>query len=145
MMQAAVYGRLGSDPRAITTKTGKAMATVRVAVQLDDRSEAPLWLGLVTFGKVAEVLLRHRVGDLLSASGRLQRNSWTDKNTGEVREQLEVIVENIVSARTVRLDGPRKRAAGGGKPASQQRRRNPEPFIDDSLDDLLPLDAEETS
>lgn len=127
MMQASVYGRLGQDPRAIETKTGKPMAVGSLAVALECRgADEPVtwWVGLVAFGKCAAVLLTHSKGDLLSVSGRVQLNTWTDKATGEEREQPQVVAEAIVSARTVR--------PGGGK--RRQREEPTEPHPADDLD-----------
>ena len=81
MMQMSAYGRLAADPRQIATKTGKSMATASLAVDVDDaNNDAPVWLGLVAFGRAADELLRHGKGDLISASGRVQRNSWRDND-----------------------------------------------------------------
>lgn len=111
MMQASTYGRLAADPRSIETKSGKPMATCRLAVHLDREDEAPLWLGLVAFGRLADELMRHGKGELVSVSGRIQRNTWTDRQTGEIREQLQLLADSLISARTVRPSGGRKRAA----------------------------------
>ena len=51
--QLACYGRLGRERGA-------------------DDAEATLWLGVVAFGRVAENLARHRSGEQVSVSGRLQ-------------------------------------------------------------------------
>lgn len=113
-MTAAIscYGRLGGDPRSIPTKTGNAMAVATLAVDIAEDAEGPpQWFGVVAFGQVAETLLRHAKGDLLSISGRLQRRTYTDRN-GEEREQLQVIADTIISARSVRPGGGRKRMAG---------------------------------
>ncbi len=77
--QAAIHGRLGGDPREITTKTVTPMAVATVAVTLETRGEEQEteWLGLVAFGKLAERLLRHRKGDMLSTAGKVQLNTWT--------------------------------------------------------------------
>lgn len=111
MMQASAYGRLGQDPRSITTKSGKPMAVASIAVAIDDSSDAPpLWIGIIAFGNVADDLLRHGKGDLLSASGRVQRTTWTTQ-AGEKREQLQIVADAIVSARTVRPSGGKRGAA----------------------------------
>lgn len=104
----SAYGRLGQAPRQITTRTGKSMAACTMAVDVAGYDDPPLWLGLIAFGRLADELLRHAKGDLLSASGRLQRNTWTDSD-GAAREQLQLVADTIVSARTVRPGG-RKRA-----------------------------------
>ena len=107
----AIYGRLGRDPHAIETRSGKPMAAATIAVEIGQDGEGePLWLGLLAFGRIAEDLLRHHKGDLLSAFGRVQRHTWTAHN-GEEREQLQIIAESIISARTVRPGGVCKRAA----------------------------------
>ncbi|HEX2796054.1 MAG TPA: single-stranded DNA-binding protein [Immundisolibacter sp.] len=69
-------------------------------------------LGIVAFGKLADLLLRHAKGDLLSASGRMQVRRWTDTD-GTGREQLQLVADALVSARTVRPGGGRKRAEDG--------------------------------
>ena len=76
--QLACYGRLGRDPRTHETRTGKPMTTASPAVYVEarergaDDAEATLWLGVVAFGRVAEDLARHRSGEQVSVSGRLQ-------------------------------------------------------------------------
>lgn len=109
MMAASAYGRLGGDPKSIETRTGTAMAVGQIAVEVPDRQGdgSTLWVGIVTFGKTADALLRHSKGDMLSVVGRVQRNAYTDRN-GTEREQLQIIADAIVSARTVRPGGRRK-------------------------------------
>lgn len=108
--QIAAHGRLGQAPRSIETRTGNAMAVASLACDIsEDADGGPLWLGLVCFGQTAETLLRHSKGDLVSVSGRLQRRTWTDSE-GATREQLQCVAETIISARSVRPGGGRKRA-----------------------------------
>lgn len=76
-LHAAVRGHLGRDPMEIDTATGTRMATASVAVVLDARgpdgeAEATEWCDVVAFARLADELLRHRQGDTLSVSGRLQ-------------------------------------------------------------------------
>lgn len=116
-MQAAAYGRLGQDPRSISTTSGKPMATVSLAVAIGGPDDPALWLGVVAFGKVAEDLMRHGKGDLVSVSGRVQRNAWTT-TSGEKREQLQIVADSLISSRTVRPSGGKRRQA---EPTSQHR------------------------
>ncbi len=102
MMTASIYGRLGRDVKEIQTKSGKAMAVVGVAVDVGKPSEQEtLWLDLIAFGAMADRLLRHQKSDMVAASGRITLNRWTD-NQGEDRETWQLIVDTLVSARTVR-------------------------------------------
>lgn len=107
--QAAVYGRLGGDPVKRTSASGKDWATATLAVNLGDDDEGqPQWFGVVAFGRTAEALCRHTKGDLLSVSGRLKLNRWQGQDGGE-REQLQVVADAVVSAKSVRPGGGRKR------------------------------------
>ena len=111
--QLGAHGRLGGDPRSIDTKTGRAMVTATLAVDAADKREdadaPPLWLGLVAFGSLADRLLEQRKGDALTVYGRLQ--VWRWESDGEAREQLQVVAETILSARTVarQVSGPTSR------------------------------------
>ena len=105
MTQLACYGRLGKDPVRRTTKSGELMVTASLALDVDrltdDRQPVPWWLNLVAFGAQAESLVRHERGEMISVTGSLERSYWTNQ-TGEVRESWGMVVESLVSARTVR-------------------------------------------
>lgn len=128
MMQAAAYGRLGGDARPIKTKAGTSMTVASIAVDVGE--EAPLWLGVVAFGKQAELLARHKKGELVSVSGRMQRNRWTQN--GEEREQLQVVADSVIGSRTVRPGG-RKRNDWTGVAA--------ETFTDDPMPNFSEAEA----
>lgn len=112
----AAYGRLGNDPRAIETKSGKPMTVATLAVDVGEADAPPLWLGIVAFGKLADELLKHHKGDMLSASGRLQVRQYTGSD-GAQREQWQVVADALVSARTVRPGARKARPAGDAAPA----------------------------
>lgn len=111
----AAWGRLGQDPKAVETKTGKAMTVTSMAVSLGE--EQTFWLGLVAFGVAAEALLKHAKSDCLSVSGRLQKRSWTDRE-GKAREDLQLVVESLISARTVRPGRKSAKSNGASKAPS---------------------------
>ena len=109
----SVYGRLTSDPRIIETRTGTAMTAGRLAVALPCREngedgEATLWIGIVAWGELAESLAKHVKGDMVSASGRLKINRYTNRD-GEAKEELNILADGLVSARTIRPGGAQKR------------------------------------
>jgi len=110
----AAYGRIGADPVQRQSQAGKSWTTATIAVRLAEGEESePLWLQVVAFGRTAETLARHSKGDLVSIAGRLQLNRWRDRDGGE-REQLQVIADAVLSARSVRPAGGRKRGEGSG-------------------------------
>ena len=116
MMLASIYGRLGQEPRSVVTKSGNPMCVSSMAVELVDKNgEAHTqWFGLVAFGRVADSLIDHSKGELVSAGGRVQMNSWATSGK-EKKSELQLIVDSLVSARTARPG--RKR--GQSSPASE--------------------------
>jgi single-strand DNA-binding protein len=106
--QLAAYGRLGTNPVERTSQAGKAWATCSMAITMRGDADAPpLWVGVVAFGRAAETLCRHAKGDLLSVSGQMKVNRWRD-NAGNDREQLQVIADVVISAKSVRPGGGRR-------------------------------------
>lgn len=132
--QVSVYGRLGQEPRRINTKSGTPMVVSSLAVNLkkNREEEDTEWFGLVAFGRQAEDLERHEKGELVSAAGRLQVNTWQGKD-GE-RRQLQIIVDSLVSARSVRppAGGKRQENGNGGQ-------AKPAPAAQEALDDDIPF------
>ncbi len=110
MITASVYGRLGGDPVERLTKNSKAMTTATVAVDAarHGADADTVWFGLVAFGRAAEALARHVKGDLVACMGGLTKNRYTARD-GQERESWSLNVDAIVSARTVRPSGGRKR------------------------------------
>ena len=116
----AVSGRLGSEPRDHTTFRG-SMATASVAVDVEDRTRGAekgatktLWITIIAFGRVADELALHERGDPVAVSGRLQWSSWTDQ-AGDQHEQLQILADALISARTVRGGRRKAKPAGGGQ------------------------------
>ena len=143
--QIAAYGRLAADPRAHETRTGKPMTTARIAVTVDAREgretgEGTLWLDVVAFGYAAEGLARHAKGEPVSVSGRMELSRWTARN-GEERERWRVIADAVVSVRSVRPKGGRRRGDYAGGSASPPRQPATQPARDGQLpfDDPLPF------
>ncbi len=117
MIRASIYGRLGADPVERETRSGKEMVTVSLAVSAGrpDADEETQWFNLIAFGRAAEALARHDKGDLIACMGPLYRNRYVARD-GQAREGWSLTVEAILSARTVRPGGGRKRSEAA-KPA----------------------------
>lgn len=119
--QIVAYGRIGRDPRDIPTRTGTAMAAVSLAVEVPCRNEgddgATLWLDVLGFGSVATEPMRHAKGDSVSVSGRLALNRY-QANDGSERESWQCIADSVISARTVRPKGGRRKGDGAGETRS---------------------------
>ena len=109
MLFIAAHCRLGKDPVSRETRNGKQMATSSAAVDVTqgENEQQTLWFGLVAFGKMADTLMRHKQGDLLSIQGKVTQSVWKGKD-GQERSQLSVNVESIISARVARPGGRKK-------------------------------------
>jgi single-strand DNA-binding protein len=153
MIRAAIYGRIGGDPVARTTRNGKAMVTVSLAVDVarpgEDRDIE--WFSVAAFGATAETLARHQKGDVAAVSGSLSRSRFTGRD-GQERASWSITAESIASARTVRPGGRHRtgaskslQAEAHSERAAPARRRSTylrqhRPTADSDCLDILPND-----
>jgi single-strand DNA-binding protein len=90
--RATLIGRLTRDPQLRHTQSGRAVSTVRLAV---NDSPEPTFHDVVVWGRTAEVVCEHmRKGRLIHVEGRIQPRSWTGKDGGE-RRSVEVIANRV--------------------------------------------------
>ncbi|EER0928125.1 single-stranded DNA-binding protein [Escherichia coli] len=113
--QIASYGRLVDDPQVKQTSKGTPMTLARMAVSLPcsqaQDGQATLWLSVLAFGKQADQLAGHEKGNVISVSGTMQISQWTGQN-GETRQGYQVIADSVISAKTVRPGGSRRKTTG---------------------------------
>ena len=96
--------------------------TIAVSLDLRENNEnkdGTLWVLVTAFGKLADILERHKQGDLINVSGKCQLSKYTT-NAGETRENVSVIIDSLISARTTR--------PGGGKRKEQQPDNGAQPY-----------------
>jgi single-strand DNA-binding protein len=95
-----LLGRLGKDVDLKYTQSGKAVATLTLAV--DDgygESKHTSWFNIVCWNKTAENVAKYCVkGSQVAITGRLSQRSWDDKD-GNKRYTIEVIAECSLSER----------------------------------------------
>ncbi len=90
--RATLICRLTRDPQLRHTKSGRAVSTLRVAV--NDAPE-PTFHDVVVWGRTAEVVCQYmRKGRLIHVEGRIQLRSWTAKD-GNERRNVEVIANRV--------------------------------------------------
>ena len=135
--QLAAHGRLARDPCTRETKGGVSMTTATIAMCFETRGgegdEGTLWPQIVGFGRQADDLARHRQGEVLSPSGRLQLSRYT-ASASEVCDGWQVIDDSVASSRTVRPGGGRR--SGG-----DDRGRLPPPVARDDGHQVSAHDA----
>jgi len=119
-----VVGNLTRDPEVRETGSGKAVANLSLAVDppggggnnRDDARSAdppePIFLDVVLWERMAENAGKYlKKGSAILIEGRLQMDSWQDKDSGQTRRKLKVSGErmrflNLGSGRGEHADVP---------------------------------------
>ncbi len=117
-MYVSIHARLALDPKEIKTKTGTPMTVCSAAVNLPIANQddtITIWYSVCAFNRQAEELAKLKKGALVSLAGRVQGNRYTNKD-GEEVEQMQIVVDAIVSAYSARPGGGRKKSAPAKKP-----------------------------
>lgn len=110
-----LIGNLTRDPEVRYTPKGTAVTDIGMAINRNystddgDKREETTFVDITFWGRQAEVLGQYmKKGRPLYVEGRLQLDTWDDKNSGQKRSKLKVIGENF------QFIGGRDDNAGGG-------------------------------
>lgn len=99
MNTVILVGRVGRDAEIRYFESGKSKANFSVAVNRWDsktKSEVADWFNIDAWDKLGEFAGEYiKKGTLVGIDGRIAQNKWTDKTTGEDKESLYVIANNI--------------------------------------------------
>lgn len=100
--KAIIAGNVTRDPEMRTTPSGSQVCSFAIAVNRSykDSSGAQQdqvsYLDCVAWGKSAEIISQYiKKGSQLLVSGRLEQRSWEDKNSGQRRSRVEIVVEDF--------------------------------------------------
>lgn len=114
-------GNLTRDPEVRYTPKGMAIAKFGMAINRTWKSESGeskeevTFVDIDAFGRQAEVISQYcKKGSPLLVEGRLRLDQWDDKQTGQKRSKLGVVVEGFQFLGSGRSDG-----SGGGRSFSQ--------------------------
>jgi single-strand DNA-binding protein len=125
-----LIGNLTRDPDVRYTPKGTAVADIGLAINRvltnDDgeRREEVTYVDVVLWSRLAEIAEQYlKKGRPVFIEGRLQLDSWDDKQTGQKRSRLRVVAENM------QLLGARGEGDAGGAGGTGQapRRSGPAP------------------
>src|SRR4030088_1493884 len=112
-----LIGNLTRDPEIRYTPKGTAVADIGLAVNRvftgedGEKREEVTFVDVVLWSRLAEIAEQYlKKGRPVFIEGRLQLDSWDDKQTGQKRSKLRVIGENM------QMLGSRQ-GGGGGAPA----------------------------
>lgn len=97
-----LMGNLTRDPETRTTPNGQSVTSFSLAVNRTWRNangenqESVSYIDCVAWGKAGEIIAQYvSKGRALLVSGRLDQRSWDDKESGQKRSKVEVIVEDF--------------------------------------------------
>lgn len=114
-----LMGNLTRDPEVRYTPKGQAVTDIGIAVNrqytLDsgEKREDVTFVDVTFWGRTAEIIGEYmKKGRSIFVEGRLQLDSWDDKQTGQKRSRLKVIGENM------QMVGSRS-GGGGGAPMDE--------------------------
>ena len=119
-----LLGNLTRDPEVRYTPKGSAVCDLGIAVNRSyttdagEKREEATFVDVTLWGRTAEVAGEYlKKGRPVFIEGRLQLDSWDDKQTGQKRSKLKVIGE------TMQLLGGGR--GGGGAPAEASEEDRP--------------------
>lgn len=97
-----LIGNLTHDPELRYTPKGTAIAKIRVAVnrtwksETGETKEEVTYVDVDSFGRQAETLAQYmKKGRPIMIEGRLRYETWEDKQSGQKRSKLGVVMETF--------------------------------------------------
>lgn len=93
---ATFVGRAGRDAEIRFLDNGKQVANFTIAVNRRKRDSEPLWVKVEVWGKPAQVAADYvRKGTMVGVSGEIDLDSWSDRTSGEMRQQIKITVNDL--------------------------------------------------
>src|SRR6266404_6345384 len=119
-----LIGNLTRDPELRYTPKGTPVTEIGLAVNRifsgedGEKKEETTFVDVTLWARQAEIAGQYlKKGRPVFIEGRLQLDTWDDKQTGQKRSRLRVVAENM------QMLGSRGESEGGGSsPAGSQRR-----------------------
>ena len=91
----SLVGRAGADPEIKNFDSGAMVTKFAIAVNRR-KDEMPDWFNLEIWGNQAQIAVDYvKKGSLVGIVGRLNIESWQDRNTNETRFKLVVRVDKL--------------------------------------------------
>ena len=138
-----LLGNLTRDPEVKYTPKGSAVADIGLAVNRTyttdggEKREETTFVDVTMWGRQAEIAGEYlKKGRPLFVEGRLQLDTWDDKQTGQKRSKMRVVCENfqMLGSRDGGGEGGAGsggRSAGGGSRPAKSAPAAEEPSEDD--------------
>lgn len=143
-----LIGNLTRDPEIRYTPKGTAVADIGLAInrvlntEEGERREEVTYVDVVLWARLAEIADQYlKKGRPVFIEGRLQLDSWDDKQTGQKRSRLRVVAENMQllgsrsESETAASTTTPRRSPGPAAPAPRPQQPK-DPDLDAEPDDI---------
>jgi len=139
-----LIGNLTRDPEIKYTPKGTAIAAFGLAVnrnyttETGEKREEVTFIDLEAYARLAEIIGEYcKKGRPIFVEGRLKLDQWDDKQSGQKRSKMKVVVETMQLLGSREGGGGEYAAEGGQSGPAQPRRapaQPPRPAADPDLD-----------
>lgn len=138
--KVVIMGNLTRDPEVRHIPSGAAVCDISLAINntwkdksTNEKKEDVTFVEVTLWGRTAEIAGEYLAkGRPVLIEGRLQQESWTDKESGQKRTKMKVVAESM------QLLGGKQQ--GDSQPAAQQRTAAPAySEYDATSDDATPF------
>ena len=130
-----LMGRVTRDPELRYTPKGTAVADIGLAVNRyskgegDDKREETTFVDVTLWGRTAELAEQYLAkGREVFIEGRLQLDSWKDKQSGQTRNRLKVVGEGMQFIGSRDKSSPEAASRGNGTEESNSPEEDDIPF-----------------
>ena len=129
-----LIGNLTRDPELRYTPSGKAVADISLAInrvwsnEQGQKQEETIFVDVTLWGRQAELAQQYLTkGRGVYIEGRLQMDTWDDKETGKKRSRLKVVGDNLQFLPDGRGGSPQGGNAGPQRSSSAPQRSSAPP------------------
>ena len=133
-----IMGNLTRDPEVRYTPKGTPVCDLGIAINrtFNDASgqkqEEVTFVDVTAWDKRAETISQYfKKGDPIHVRGRLSTEQWEDKQSGQKRSKLKVILEEFSFVKSGNGDGAQRPAAKPSSRPAPQQRQEPEGYEDE--------------
>jgi single-strand DNA-binding protein len=142
-----LLGNLTRDPEVKYTPKGSAVADIGLAVNRTyttdggEKREETTFVDVTMWGRQAEIAGEYlKKGRPLFVEGRLQLDTWDDKQTGQKRSKMRVVCENFQMLGSRDGGGEGGGGGGGGRSSGgSSRPAKSAPVAEEPSDDDIPF------
>ncbi len=152
--KAIIVGRLTRDPELRTIQSGQTIASFSVATsrqwkdQSGQKQEKVDFHNVVAWGKQGEVIKQYFTkGQEIYVEGRLETQSWDDKESGKKMYRTEIVLEKFefgakpgsagsTGGQSTYNDAPPQSRSAAATPQSRKEEEIPTINLDDEQDEI---------